>query len=201
MADWLKYLICFVAGYLAGNLQTAVFLSKYKLKDDVRKYGSGSAGSTNMLRVFGLKNGAITFAGDFLKGIFAILVGRWIGGEIGSYICGIAAILGHDFPLFFGFKGGKGVATTIGLCIVLNPLAVLIAACIALPVIYFTGIVSIGSLLGIGLIAAISVAADLTNTYLCIFYAAAYLLIILRHLENIGRLIKGTESKTINRKK
>ena len=108
--SWLLYLACAALGYLLGNVQFAVIISRLKYKDDVRNHGSGNAGSTNMLRVFGLSSGLITFLGDLLKGILGVLIGRWIAGEVGGYICALFVVLGHDFPVFLRFKGGKGVA-------------------------------------------------------------------------------------------
>lgn len=94
------YLICLLLGYLLGNLQFAIVFSHLLYHDDVREHGSGNAGSTNMLRVFGLKSGLLTFIGDFLKGVAAVLIGRSLGGAIGSYCMALGAILGHDFPPF-----------------------------------------------------------------------------------------------------
>ncbi len=113
-----RYTIIAIAAYLLGNVQFAIILSKWKYHDDVRKHGSGNAGSTNMLRVFGLKPGLLTFAGDFCKGVLAVLLGRLVAGERGSYVAALFVVLGHDFPVFLQFKGGKGVASNLRHCLV-----------------------------------------------------------------------------------
>ena len=198
--QWI-YIVCLIAGYLLGNMQTAVFLSKYVYKDDVRGHGSGNAGTTNMLRVFGMKSGAITFLGDFIKGILSVLIGRLLGGETGAYITGFFAVIGHNFPALFSFKGGKGVATTIGIAWMIDPLFGAIATLIGFIIIYASQMVSLGSLIGFSSF-VILVAVFRTDEPLKLIFAAALLLMMfLRHIDNIHRIVKGTESKLFTAKK
>lgn len=197
----LVYLACVAAGYLLGNLQTAVFLSKYRYHDDVRGHGSGNAGTTNMLRVFGLKSGALTFLGDFAKGILAVLIGRLLAGETGAYIAGFFAVVGHNFPAFFGFRGGKGVATSIGIAWMIDPLFGAAATAIGFLIIYLSQMVSLGSLIGFTAFVAL-VAIFRTEEPLKLILAAALLvMMVLRHIENISRILKGTESKLFQARK
>ena len=101
------------AGYVLGNFQTAILISKRAFHDDVREHGSGNAGTTNMIRVFGMKPGIVTFIGDCAKAIAGVLLGRLIMGTLGGYIAGLFVIVGHCWPVFAGFRGGKGVASSL----------------------------------------------------------------------------------------
>lgn len=200
MNEWLLYAICALTGYLIGSLETAIFVSKVNLKDDVRRHGSGNAGTTNMLRVYGKRAGAFTFIGDFIKGIIAILLGRWIGGEIGGYILGVFAVIGHDFPVFFEFKGGKGVATTFGIAWIIHPLFAAIITVVGTIIMLATQTVSLGSLIGITLFLILILAFHLSETMLVAVVIILWVLIIVRHTDNIRRLIKGEENKLFKRK-
>ncbi len=195
------YILAAVLGYLLGNLQSAVIISRLKYKDDVRNHGSGNAGSTNMLRVFGLKSGAVTFAGDLLKGILAVLVGRWIAGETGAYIASFFAVLGHCFPVFLQFRGGKGVASTLGIAWMLNPLFAAIMTVWAGLMVALTRTISIVSLTGITLYFLLTLVFSWGNTVLIVAVGLLWLLIVLRHADNIKRLIKGEESKVFEKKR
>lgn len=197
----LIYLTCILAGYLIGNLQTAVFLSKYRYHNDVRQHGSGNAGTTNMLRVFGMKPGVFTFLGDFAKGILAILIGRLIAGETGAYIAGFFAVIGHDFPAIFGFKGGKGVATSMGIAWMIDPLFGAAATVIGFIIIYLSQMVSLGSLVGFTSFVALVAVFRADETLKIILAASLFAMMVIRHIENISRLIKGTESKLFQAKK
>lgn len=197
----LVYLACIAVGYLIGNLQTAVFLSKYRYHDDVRQHGSGNAGTTNMLRVFGMKPGVFTFLGDFAKGILAVLIGRLLAGETGAYITGFFAVIGHNFPAIFGFKGGKGVATTMGIAWMIDPLFGAIATVIGAMFIYFSQMVSLGSLIGFTSFVVLVAIFRTDETLKIVLAAALFAMMVIRHIENISRLMKGTESKLFQAKK
>ena len=195
------YILAAVVGYLLGNLQSAVIISRLKYKDDVRNHGSGNAGSTNMLRVFGLKSGAVTFAGDLLKGILAVLAGRWIAGETGAYIASFFVALGHCFPVFLQFRGGKGVASTLGIAWMLNPLFGAIMTAWALLMIALTRTISVASLTGITHYFLLTLVFAWSNTILIVSIGLLWLLIVLRHTDNIKRLLKGEESKLFEKKR
>lgn len=114
-------LLCIAAGYLLGSLNSALIVSKFVFHDDIRKYGSGNAGMTNMFRTYGKKGGFLTLAGDSLKTILAVLLGfLLLPGDIGAYIAGLFCVLGHTFPLYYRFKGGKGVLTAAVMLLMLD---------------------------------------------------------------------------------
>ncbi|MEG1548621.1 MAG: glycerol-3-phosphate 1-O-acyltransferase PlsY [Clostridia bacterium] len=194
------WIVCAVLGYLLGNVETAVLLSKSMYHDDVRKHGSGNAGTTNMLRVFGMKSGIITFVGDFSKGIIAVLIGRLICGEVCGYICGAFAVLGHDFPVLFKFKGGKGVATSLGVAWMVAPTIAAVATLVGFTIIYISQMVSLGSMIGFVGFTIATVLFNLDNIPLIIMCIVLLVLLLLRHTDNIRRIIRGEESKLFKRK-
>ena len=141
--------------YLLGSIDTGILVSKYLYHDDVRNYGSGAAGMTNMLRTFGKKAAALTAFGDVLKGALAVCIGRWLfgylpaGGAVspylGVYLAAILATIGHLKPLYFGFKGGKGVLVAGGAILAIQPVLLPFLAAIFLLCLVPTGMVSLGS--------------------------------------------------------
>lgn len=189
------YLLLAILGYLLGNVQFAVILSRIIHKDDVRRHGSGNAGSTNMLRVYGLKSGLLTFVCDFSKGVLAVILGRVIAGELGAYVCALFVVVGHDFPVFLKFKGGKGVASTFAVIWMLYPLFGAIITVYAVVMILVTRIISITSITGITLYLLLVAIFDWGNTASVILAAILLVLILIKHRENITRLLKGEESK------
>ena len=184
-----------VQAYLLGSIDTGILVSKFLYHDDVRKYGSGAAGMTNMLRTFGKKAAALTAFGDVLKGVLACLLGLWLLGNTGASLAGIAVVLGHMYPVFYKFKGGKGVATSLGTSLVLNPLLGLILLAVSAVGIAITHVVSIFSIVSL-------VAFGLINPFLCkgdiaeiIYSIVLALLVVWAHRTNIKRLLSGTENK------
>lgn len=141
--------------YLLGSVDTGILISNYLYHDDVRNHGSGAAGMTNMLRTFGKKAAALTAAGDVLKGVAAVCIGRWLfgylpaGGAVspylGVYLSAILAVVGHLKPLYFGFKGGKGVLVAGGAILAIQPVLLPFLALIFLACLLPTGMVSLGS--------------------------------------------------------
>ena len=141
--------------YLLGSVDTGILVSKYLYHDDVRNHGSGAAGMTNMLRTFGKKAAALTAAGDVLKGVAAVCIGRWLftlmpestmlSPYLAVYLAAIFAIIGHLKPLYFGFKGGKGVLVAGGAILAIQPVLLPFLALIFLACLLPTGMVSLGS--------------------------------------------------------
>ena len=191
--NWPMAIVCAVCGYLLGNFQTAIILSRSRFNKDIRNYGSGNAGSTNMLRVFGLDSGLLTFAGDFLKALVAVLLGRAFMGTYGGYIAGGFVILGHCYPALAGFKGGKGVACSLAVAWLVFPLGGLLATITAMVLLFTLKRVSLCSLAGT-LVFSLSVfilrSYDVPLVVLTVFILFHC---VLRHWENIGRLIRGEE--------
>jgi len=192
----MNYVFVVLISYLLGNLSFAYILGKLIMKKDVRDFGSGNSGTTNAIRAFGKKVGAMVFAGDVLKGIIAVLIGGAILGEVGRYLAGVFVIVGHNWPALLNFKGGKGVATTIGVMIIISPTATLICFVVGITIAFITRMVSLGSIIGmiLGPIVILLVERPLNfNIFLfCICVAA---MSIYRHRENIKRLMQGKENK------
>jgi glycerol-3-phosphate acyltransferase PlsY len=196
-----------VVGYLAGSLNFGVIISRLR-GDDVRRYGSGNAGSTNMLRVYGKSAAALTYLGDMAKGAFAVWIGRlifaWAGaGPYGGYVGAYAALLGHIFPLYFGFKGGKGVATALGILFMSDPVTFLIVVLIFVPIVPISGYVSLAAVLGAfgyPLVTAVRQHAaggvDLMEIGLICVISA---LLLWMHRSNVRRLLNGTENSIRDR--
>ncbi|MEO0065681.1 MAG: glycerol-3-phosphate 1-O-acyltransferase PlsY [Bacteroidota bacterium] len=190
--------------YLIGSVPTAIWISKYFFKIDIRDYGSGNAGATNTFRVLGSKWGTIVMAVDVVKGIIAtslyILLPYYLTDEwdrtnfmIGL---GLAAVLGHIFPIWAGFRGGKGVATLLGMAVAIQPLVALCCVGVFLIVLYLTRFVSLSSILaGISFMVFILFIFNEKETLYRIFAVLVALMVILTHQKNIGRILKGTESK------
>lgn len=193
--DILMYIIIFVLCYLLGNFNAAYIYGKITKKTDIRQHGSGNAGTTNAIRVMGKKAGFIVFASDFLKGLIAVLLaGALSDGKYAQAIAALAVIIGHNWPMFLKFKGGKGVATLIGAYAILAPIPLLIALVIALSIIYFTKWVSLASLCGILsiLIMLLIMQGLSTNSILTLIIAV---ISIFQHRQNIKRIFKGQENK------
>ena len=205
----MERIACLFIGYLFGMFQTSYLIGKYHHMD-IRQYGSGNAGTTNVMRTLGKKAGIITYLLDTFKAVFAALAVHFLFGRNSDIemllflYSGFGVVLGHNFPVYLKFKGGKGIACTGGLLIGFCPLAVPISLGIFILVVAITRYVSLGSILGVisleiqiivfGQMGLLSVPEQyLTEVYI-VFGFVAGLAIILHHA-NIGRLLKGTENK------
>jgi glycerol-3-phosphate acyltransferase PlsY len=187
--------VCALAGYIIGNIQASILISSVFIKKDIRKYGSGNAGSTNMLRVFGWKSAAATFLIDFAKGVGAAVLGFGIMGEAGCAIAGVAAILGHNYPALFGFRGGKGVATSYGVALVMFPLLAVGSGVATLLIALVTRYMSLGSILGLGVFCVGMFIFRFTSTPYVVAACIMFALVIFTHRGNLMRLFKGGENK------
>ena len=196
----LKISLCLIFGYLFGSLNFAIIYSKLK-GDDIRNHGSGNAGATNVLRTYGKGAAAIVFLLDILKGVIAVMITRIFFDDM-LYDCASAlgAVLGHNFPFYYGFKGGKGVATSLAVLLVLHYPTALIAMATFIIVVLTTKYVSLSSILAA--LAAMAGAFILFKVdVFSIFCLIIGSLCIYRHRSNIKRLIKGTESKLGQKRK
>lgn len=206
--------IAAILSYFIGSISSAVIISKAFFGRDIREEGSGNAGATNMLRTHGKKMGALTLVFDVLKGVIAILIANLLtkltsGNEfilkLIPLIAGLFVILGHNFPIFFNFRGGKGVATSLGVVLALNYKVALIVAVFALLIMITTRYVSLGSVLAGILYVAVDLAYMIftDNFYYpeLIFAVLVGGLLIIRHHQNIKRLLSGTENKLGQKKK
>lgn len=191
-----------VIAYLLGSMNTSILVSKFMGKD-VRKEGSGNAGATNTLRVFGKGAAAVVILGDGLKGVVAILIARLLvnvlpgigNANIPVYTAALCVILGHNFPIYFGFKGGKGIMTSAAVILMLDWKIGLAVVVFALLVMAITKFVSLGSCLAcLAFPTAIAIFRN-DDVYLVILAILMGALALFMHRANIVRLVKGTESK------
>lgn len=200
-----------VFAYLLGSLNFAVIFTKLFIKSDVRDFGSGNAGTTNVMRVGGFLPGSLTFIFDALKGFAASYAGKlvfdhiannsdfsWANAVYGAYICGLACMIGHVFPIFFQFKGGKGVATSVGIFAICCPIAIILGLVAFAFLTFTTKIVSISSLSATIVVVVLSI---IFNNDSALLWPQALLAVImgtivfLKHIENIKRLLSGEEKK------
>ncbi len=185
-------ILAVVVSYVIGNFSTSIIVSKLWAGIDIRKHGSGNAGATNVLRTLGMKAGLITFVGDALKAILAVWIGGRLGGENTALICGIAVVIGHNWPVFLGFKGGKGIASSIGVGLFIHPMIAIICIIVGVLIVAKTKYVSLGSVVAICLLPILLM---FVGFKFFLFGMALAFMAIYRHKENISRLLKGTESK------
>ena len=203
----LVYILIAIAAYLIGSVNFSVLISKKMAGFDVRTKGSGNAGTTNVLRTIGKKAAAITLVADILKGVVSIIIAV-ILGKIASnsdkallvQIAGIAVILGHTFPIFFEFKGGKGVATSLGILLVTNWQIGLICLVFAIVLMVITKMVSVGSIGAAILFPVLTL--FITENYIVtegsgyfVYSIIIALIVAFNHRANIKRLIEGKENK------
>ena len=146
----MKLVFPVILGYVLGSVPIGFLVAHYWGHIDIRHYGSGNIGTTNVFRTLGFYPGSIVLIGDIGKGVIAVLLGKWLGGEQAALLAGLAAILGHSWSIFLSFKGGRGVATGAGVFLALTPKVILIAALIWILVIAITGYVSLGSIIAAG---------------------------------------------------
>lgn len=201
------YLIVGIIAYLIGSINFSVLISKKMAGFDVREKGSGNAGTTNMLRSVGKKAAAITLICDILKGVISIVIAIIVGNiaknldrELLLQIAGIAVVLGHTFPIFFGFKGGKGVATSLGVLLMTNWQIGLICLVFALVLMALSKMVSLGS---VGAAILFPVLVLFIHTNFTVSEGSSYLIysiilaviVAFNHRSNIKRILNGTENK------
>ena len=204
--------------YLLGSVDTGILVSKFVYHDDVRNHGSGAAGMTNMLRTFGKKAAAMTATGDVLKGVLAVCIGRWlfhmlpadagVSPYLGVYLAAIFAVLGHLYPLYFGFKGGKGVLVAAGAILAIQPVLLPFLAIIFLVCLIPTGMVSLGSITMAAAYPVLTLVYSLmrglpTQDVVVCTVGAAIMggMVIWMHRSNIQRLKNGTEYRFGEKKK
>ena len=196
-----EYLGVIIGSYLIGSIPWGLVVGRLK-GIDIREYGSGNIGSTNILRTLGTKFGAIVLIADVLKGVIAVLLARYIiETPTGEMAAGFAAIAGHDWSLFLKFKGGRGVATSLGALLPMAmpaPLAAVSGLVVFLLIVALTRYVSLGSLLGsvsAVVTMAVFMALDRVSWEYLVYIVVAVTLIIFQHRDNIKRLASGTEGK------
>ncbi|MSQ09841.1 MAG: glycerol-3-phosphate 1-O-acyltransferase [Dehalococcoidia bacterium] len=195
----LDYAGVIAVAYLLGALPTGYLLGRISKGVDVRTYGSGSTGATNVMRVLGKTAAALVFVGDFGKGVLAVWAPAALGlGPLAQALAGLAMLLGHNWPVFLVFKGGRGVASGVGGLFVVLPLAATAVALSALATMALTRYVSLGSMVGLVVALPCALATVLLSgapvEYL-VYVIPGSVLIVARHSGNIQRLLEGTEAK------
>ena len=200
----MKELILIISAYLIGSIPTALIISRSFFGVDIREYGSGNMGATNTFRVLGSKFGTIVMVGDMLKGILAValynLLPYYLTNELDRTNLmiglGLAAVLGHIYPIWAQFRGGKGVATLFGMLLAIQP--VVAASCVAvfLLVLFLTRYVSLSSILaGVALPVCVLWIYNEQEVFYRVFAVAVAALVVLTHQKNISRLLKGNENR------
>ncbi len=217
--------IIVIIGYLIGSISNSVIISKFFHQEDIRTKGSGNAGATNALRVYGRKIGGLVFLLDVCKPILAIGIAfalkrnagiAWEDGVV-VQAAGLAAVIGHIWPVFFKFKGGKGAACTVGFVIGMNWLLVFLGIAVFLIIVKLTKKVALGSIITPGVILLVQIIFGVTATMNqawsnpmmndgqwwinSIFLAVIWSLLIIKHIPNIQRMLSGTENTTDKFKK
>ncbi|GEB32702.1 MULTISPECIES: glycerol-3-phosphate 1-O-acyltransferase PlsY [Brevibacillus] len=188
-------LLAWVLSYLIGSISFSYLIAKKVAGIDIRSHGSGNAGATNTLRVLGKGPGIAVLILDALKGLAAMGITHLMTGDAAAYaVAGLFVIAGHNWPIYFGFRGGKGVATTLGVVLGFSPLAFLIAAVLAVLVIAITRYVSLGSLV---LVTVIPISLYLLDKPISFVWTSLVIAVFayVRHYNNIQNLIAGTERK------
>ena len=195
---------CILIGYLIGCIQFAFIIAKINSKIDIREHGSGNAGTTNVIRILGAKAGIMVFILDILKGVFAFIIASKIFDGGGTFLgektilpgiyAGFGAILGHDFPFYLKFKGGKGTATTIGFTLFINPIVATLTYILGFGTIFITKYVSLGSLV-MSFVCLISMIFLKLETEAIIIMAIVLIVSYYKHFDNIKRLLTKKENK------
>lgn len=196
---WWKWLICVIVPYLLGSISFGVLYARHK-GHDIRQEGSKNTGASNALRVVGVKTGLLTFVSDVLKAVLSVLLGQWLLGENGGMLAGLFVIVGHNWPVFFQFKGGKGIACSCAVLVLTFPVYGAIAIALCLLVITLTRFISLGSMM---MLVSFAVMVLIFKPF---FPHALWALLIAaigvwRHRSNITRLLQGKENKISFRKK
>ena len=191
----IKYIAALIIAYLLGSINTSIIVGKIKSGEDIRNHGSGNAGATNALRTFGKAAAVLVLMGDALKAVVAILAGKLLGGELGVYAAGIGVAIGHNFPVFFAFKGGKGIVVSAVAILFADWKIGLISIILSVIVIAITRYVSLGSIIGSLLIIVLGFVLRGFDVHYIIFSVVLGGLAIFRHRKNISRLIRGMENK------
>lgn len=196
----IKILLFAVLAYFMGSLPNGVIIGKRVKGIDIRKHGSGNSGATNAYRVLGAKYGIIVLIADVLKGLIPVMLADMAGiGGIALILIGIVAVVGHSLSLFLNFKGGKGVATSLGVFLYLVPQVMLVVVAAFIAVVYTTRYISLASMVGAALLPILTLFMPLREGIdrPSIFIISLFmgLFVIYRHRSNITRLLNGTENK------
>ncbi|MGI6331896.1 MAG: glycerol-3-phosphate 1-O-acyltransferase PlsY [Zhaonellaceae bacterium] len=190
----MKTVIILISAYIIGSIPFALIVGKKIGGIDVRNYGSGNLGGTNAFRILGWKVGVPVIVADILKGMLATYLGLRLGGETLGILAGIAAAVGHCYPLFANFKGGKGVAVGAGIFLIVAPKVILLAAVMFLLTLFIFRYVSLSSIVGALTVGLLTFVYD-QSLFLTTLSWLLVIFVIYRHRSNIKRILNGTENK------
>ena len=188
----MSFIFAIIISYLLGSIPFGLIITKLFNKGDIRKVGSGNIGATNVMRVGGLRLAGLVWLLDMFKAVFAVLIGRYVGGDVFAVWCGFFAIVGHCFPIWLRFHGGKGVSALFGVLIAVNPILFIVCGIEWLIVALGTGFSSAGALT---VFCLMPILGFIISFGIGIGFFVISLLCVLRHWTNISRLISGKESK------
>lgn len=199
----MTWIILLIVAYLIGSIPTSVWVGHFFYNTDVREHGSKNAGATNTFRILGKKAGSFVFLVDVAKGTMAVLIAQWFAPSFSEDLsallsigAGIMAFIGHVFPVFAGFRGGKGVATSLGVIIALAPSAALVSVILFLIIWFAFSYVSLGSIIGAAIFPWVQYFIYPDDWIITIFSGFLAIMIITLHKANILRLLAGIENKT-----
>lgn len=190
----MTYIFVAIFAYLLGSIPMGLLLTKLAGRGDLRRVGSGNIGATNVMRVGGLRLAGLVWLMDMAKAALAVLIGGAVGGDVFAAWCGFMAVIGHCFPVWLGFRGGKGMSCLFGVLLATSPLAFVICGIEWLIVALSTGYSSLGAVI---VFCLIPVLGFVLGTGTGFVFLAIALICLWRHRENIGRLVGGTESKIV----
>jgi glycerol-3-phosphate acyltransferase PlsY len=197
MSEPLKYILIGVIAYLLGSISTGLIVAKLTGGPDLRKVGSKNTGASNALRTMGTRDGLIVFLGDYAKAALACGIGWWISGKLeGAMLAGLCVVIGHNWPVFFEFRGGKGVASSIAVMMVCFPVPALLCYALGIALIAIWRYISLGSLsvlLSYALMVTFLVSGG--NWLIIAWVWVLAIMCFIRHRENIKRLLHGNERK------
>lgn len=199
--NYIAYIAIAVIAYLLGSISFGMIVAKLAGGPNLREVGSKNTGATNVLRVMGVKTGLIVFVLDILKALVACIIGRVWMGLNGAMLAGLAVVIGHNWPCFFQFKGGKGVASTLAVMLMTFPVPAFICYVVAIALIAATRYVSLGSITLAALFALLVIIGNWGSWLVIVWVIAIAGLLIWRHHANIGRLLRGEENKLGSKKK
>lgn len=186
------YVLGIIIAYLLGSVPMGLLLTRLAGKGDIRNVGSGNIGATNVMRVGGLRLAGATWLMDMFKAIIAVFVGRWIGGSAFGAWCGFIAVVGHCYPVWLRFRGGKGISTLFGVVLAVSPLTFIICGIEWLIVALLSGFSSLGALV---VFCLLPLFGFLIGANVGFAFLAIAILCLWRHYQNIMRLLTGTESR------
>ncbi len=190
-----RFILIAAIAYFLGNFSTGLIVGRQIAGVDIRKHGSGNAGTTNMLRTLGWLPSILTLIGDMLKAVVATIIGWWLGGRDGALLAGVLVVVGHNWPVLYGFKGGKGIAASIGCVLVVQWEVAVPVVLLGILIVAITRYVSVGSIASMVIFMIVEFIISFHDLNMLIFSVILTTFAIYSHRANLARLIAGNENK------